>query len=313
MSGSLHGVTAKCRKFSEFLLAIDLAKDLDLPQIAALGDTSSGKSSVLSAMSSVVFPSRSDITTRCPTRLCMDTGEQFQCKMQVLWHSKPASGSNPEVKKSVTQASDVTAAIEELQKSVLDHEKTESGVSKSIIEICLTGPNYPNLTLIDLPGIVRSTGDGESLEMIRDIQSVMEQYLNNKRCILLAVHPANIDRHNNEVFRLTKEVDPDSARTIPVITKIDLVEKGTEGNVMRLIQGKEAKFSLGFSVVKCRTQTELDQGVTLEKSLEQEMIFFRDTSPWNQMKQDNMFGISNLTGKLSQIYVEMIQSTMPAV
>jgi hypothetical protein len=100
MSGVLHGVTAKCRAFSDFLLEANLGKgpsdflleanlgkELDLPQIAALGDTSSGKSSVLSAISSVVFPSRNNITTRCPTRLCMDTGDSFRCKMQVIWHS----------------------------------------------------------------------------------------------------------------------------------------------------------------------------------------------------------------------------------
>ena len=311
MSGGLLGITAKCRQFQEFLLENDLGKELDLPQIAALGDTSSGKSSVLSAMSSVVFPSRHDITTRCPTRLRMDTGDSFRCQLQVIWHKQEAS--NPKISQSVGTAPEITAAIDKLQTSILEHEKTNSGVSKSIIEIRLTGPTYPNLTLIDLPGIVRSTSEHEHREMIGDIRHVMDQYLKNPRCILLALHPADIDRHNNEVFQLTKDVDPTSSRTIPVITKIDLVAPGTEGSVMRLIKGEDAKFSLGFSVVKCRTQEQLNKKMTLAKSFEEERDFFENRDPWKQLKQKNVYGIPNLIAKLTNLYLEMIQSTMPSV
>jgi GTP-binding protein EngB required for normal cell division len=311
MSGGLLGITAKCRQFQEFLLENDLGKELDLPQIAALGDTSSGKSSVLSAMSSVVFPSRHDITTRCPTRLRMDTGESFRCKLQIIWHKQDSS--NQRISESVDTPLAITAAIDKLQTLILEHEKTGSGVSKSIIEIRLTGPEYPNLTLIDLPGIVRSTSEHESRDMIDDIRHVMDQYLKNPRCILLALQPAHIDRHNNEVFQLTKDVDPQSLRTIPVITKIDLVEPGTEASVMKLIKGEDAKFSLGFSVVKCRTQEQLDKKMSLQKSFEEERLFFENRKPWNQLKQKDMCGIPNLIRKLSFLYLEMIQSTMPSV
>jgi hypothetical protein len=173
MSAILQGITAKCRQFQEFLLECDLGKELDLPQIVALGDTSSGKSSLLTAISTVVFPSRSDIATRCPTRLRMDAGESFRCELQIIWHKRDTS--NPKVSEIVHAPLEITAVIDKFQTQILDHEQRSSGVSKSIIEIRLSGPDYPNLTLIDLPGIVRSTGESESREMIEDIRQVMNE------------------------------------------------------------------------------------------------------------------------------------------
>jgi dynamin 1-like protein len=137
--------------------------------------------------------------------------------------------------------------------------------------------------------------------------------MKNPRCILLALHPANIDHHNNEVFQLTKDVDENSNRTIPVITKIDLVEPGTEEAVMKLIRGEESKFSLGFSVVKCRTQQQLDKKVSLEKSSQEEQEFFEQRDPWKQLKHKGVLGVPNLIAKLTTLYLEMIQSTMPSV
>jgi interferon-induced GTP-binding protein Mx1 len=139
----------------------------------------------------------------------MDTGDSFRCKLHVVWHTQDAC--NPKISERADDPAQITQVIENLQTQILEHEKEKfknsSGVSKSIIEIRLSGPDYPNLTLIDLPGIVRSTSDSESRELIDDIREVMDQYLQNPRCILLAVHPANIDRHNSEVFELTKNVD----------------------------------------------------------------------------------------------------------
>ena len=61
------------RNFIDSLHSNDLGAYIELPQIAVMGDTSSGKSSVLSAIAGyLLFPSSSVLTTRCPTRLRME-------------------------------------------------------------------------------------------------------------------------------------------------------------------------------------------------------------------------------------------------
>ena len=46
---------------------------LQLPEIIVVGETSSGKSSLLSALSGVELPSAAEICTRWPTRLVMES------------------------------------------------------------------------------------------------------------------------------------------------------------------------------------------------------------------------------------------------
>jgi interferon-induced GTP-binding protein Mx1 len=71
------------------------------------------------------------------------------------------------------------------------------------------------------------------------------------------------------------KVDPSTRRTIPVITKPDLIDKGAETSVLHLLLGKKKDFAMGFHMVKCRGQQALNDGVTLDEGLAQEEVFFR--------------------------------------
>ena len=59
------------RNFIDNLYKNDIEKYINLPQIAVMGDTSSGKSSVLTAISKIEFPANDKLTPRCPMRLSM--------------------------------------------------------------------------------------------------------------------------------------------------------------------------------------------------------------------------------------------------
>ncbi len=69
MSGSLE--SKRSRQIIDELCSLGLDKFVSLPQIVAMGDTSSGKSSVLSALSGITFPSAEKLCTRCPTTLML--------------------------------------------------------------------------------------------------------------------------------------------------------------------------------------------------------------------------------------------------
>jgi interferon-induced GTP-binding protein Mx1 len=88
----------------------------------------------------------------------------------------------------------------------------------------------------------------------------MGEYLKNQRCVILAVVPANVDFHNSQIMADAKQVDPDGARTIPVITKPDLIDPGSEGGVMSLLLGERMKFQHGFHMIKGRGQAALNLG-----------------------------------------------------
>jgi ABC-type lipoprotein export system ATPase subunit len=68
--------TEALRKLIDCLFSVGCSKYVELPMIAVMGDTSCGKSSLLSALSGIEFPSSEKLTTRCPTQIIMTNNKQ---------------------------------------------------------------------------------------------------------------------------------------------------------------------------------------------------------------------------------------------
>ncbi|RHY98457.1 hypothetical protein DYB37_008279 [Aphanomyces astaci] len=187
-----------------------------------MGDTSSGKSSVLSALSGITFPSSGNLTTRCPTQLILTQAKSFVGTVRLL-RFNPAVESLPA--KPIQSIEDVTACIESITQQLVDQGQA---ISDDAIEIKLHGPDFPDLTLTDLPGLVRTVGDNEDKAMISRVDKLLQRYLVQDRTIILAVVPANVDMHNTAIIQAAEEADPEGVRTISIITKPDLIDQGAE-------------------------------------------------------------------------------------
>ena len=124
---------------------------VELPQIAVMGDTSSGKSSLLSAISKIIFPSADGMCTRCPTRLRMERSPcEFKATVHINWHSTSAYASKGRKRFVIEEISKITQAIKDCQEKII--ELSKQSVAKDIIEINMSGRDYVNVTLVDLPG-----------------------------------------------------------------------------------------------------------------------------------------------------------------
>ena len=209
---------------------------VELPQIAVMGDTSSGKSSLLSAISKIIFPSADGMCTRCPTRLRMERSEGFKASVHINWHPTSKCAERVSERSVLKDIAEITNAIEKAQKLIID--KTNRSVANDIIEINLAGPEYVNVTLVDLPGafsqsrlpcpywlsfyrfpgIVKFAGKGEKATLANDIDDVLEDFLKNDRCVILAVMPANVHFSNTEIMPRALKVDPSTRRIIPVVS-----------------------------------------------------------------------------------------------
>ena len=65
------------------------------------------------------------------------------------------------------------------------------------------------------------------------IRDLILKTIEKDSTIILAVSPANDDLANSDALKLAREVDPNSERTLGVITKLDLMDKGTNALVIR--------------------------------------------------------------------------------
>ncbi len=61
-----------------------------------------------------------------------------------------------------------------------------------------------------------------------------------------------------------------------ILTKPDLVDKGTEGTVVDTVHNEVIQLTKGYMIVKCRGQLEIIDKVNLNEATETEKAFFRD-------------------------------------
>eukprot|EP00980_Cylindrotheca_fusiformis_P009226 scaffold2009_cov98-Cylindrotheca_fusiformis.AAC.1 len=284
--------------------------NVNLPMIAVMGDTSSGKSSLLSMISQVELPSNDKLTTRCPIMLQMRKTETMSANVTVNWKEKP-EGANVDFPVKIVGRhnwTELTGYIAEAQEHIVTKQNKE--VARDVVSVEMNGPHCENLTLIDLPGIVRSHGKGESASLSDDIQSLLTDYLQNPRCVILAVLPANVDFHNSQIMAEALKVDPETKRTIPVLTKPDLIDVGAEESVKELLLGyKTQDFEMGFHMVKGRGQDALNRKMSIEEGLAKESAFFCNTEPWRDVEDKSLFGTKNLRVKLGELQMSVIRTS----
>ena len=131
----------------------------------------------------------------------------------------------------------------------------QSTFSDDVLRIELCGPTKNHLSVIDVPGIFRTTTAGLTTEEDKVlIREMVRRYIENPRTIILAVIPANVDIATTEILDMAAKVDPSGQRTLGILTKPDLVDKGAEQDIIDLVQGKKNKLKLGYCIVRNRGQ-----------------------------------------------------------
>ncbi|XP_048397262.1 interferon-induced GTP-binding protein Mx1-like isoform X2 [Stegostoma tigrinum] len=191
-----------CIDLIDSLRKLGVDKDLNLPAIVVIGDQSSGKSSVLEALSGVSLPRGSGIVTRCPLEMKLKKAKDGN-----VWKGKLTYGH---------------------------------------CELDLTDPS---------------------------------------------------------------EVE-DEIRA-GILTKPDLVDKGTEGNVVDIVQNLVVELEKGYMIVKCRGQQEINDQLTLNEAIENERRFFEDHKDYRPLLDDKKATIPCLADRLTAELVAHIIQTLP--
>ncbi|KAI8462851.1 MAG: dynamin-related GTPase [Monoraphidium minutum] len=218
-----------------------------LSSIVVVGGQSSGKSSVLEAVVGRDFlPRGTGIVTRRPLVLN-------------LVHTDDPKGQ--EYGEFMHRQGQKVYDFEKIRQEIED--ETERHLSKgskvvSPIPIYLTiySPVVPNLTLVDMPGLTKVAIEGQPPSIVQDLEDMCKQYIKGDNAIILAVSPANADLATSDALRLAKEVDPLGERTIGVLTKIDIMDKGTD--CRDVLCGRSLRLRHGWVGVSTESYRDLD-------------------------------------------------------
>ena len=276
---------------------------LDLPQIVVVGCQSSGKSSVLENIVGKDFlPRGKDIVTRRPLLLqlvhlppdCSSSGEEwgeFLHIPQQKFHS----------------FSDIRAEIETDTLRVAGSNK---GIAKIPIHLRIYSARFLNLTLVDLPGITKVPIGDQPVDIEAQIRQLVYEYISKPNSIILAVTPANTDLATSEALKIAKEVDPEGLRTLGVLTKIDLMDAGT--NALDILQGSsELRLRLGFIGVVNRSQQDIYNNKPLTEALRHESEYFKSHPAYRAIAEH--CGTGFLVQTLNGLLVEHIRESLPGL
>ncbi|KAH8655656.1 dynamin family protein [Xylariales sp. PMI_506] len=302
---------ALCTKRGTGLLdAIDALRSqgishyVSLPQLIVCGDQSSGKSSVLEAISGIPFPARDNMCNSTSSiapgiTVSIVPGEnRSETERQAL-----AGFHEP-----LTDIEGLPHLIEQA-KTAMGMEEMTNAFAEDVLRVEISGPDRPHLTIVDLPGLIHTENRLQTAADVKLVQQMVRSYMENRRSIILAVVSANNDYANQIVLELARKVDEKGHRTLGIITKPDLLPAGSasEEAFADLARNKDVEFRLGWHVLRNRDYDNKDASLDIRAVMEEE---FFSRGIWGDFPR-HAVGIASLRIRLSRVLLDQIQKELP--
>lgn len=186
---------------------------------------------------------------------------------------------------------------------------SNKGINRQPINLKIFSPHVLNLTLVDLPGLTKVPIGDQPSDIEKQTRTLILEYIAKPNSIILAVSPANVDLVNSEALKLARQVDPMGRRTIGVLSKLDLMDHGT--NAMDILSGRVYPLKLGFIGVVNRSQQDIQSGKELAEALRAESDFFRHHPAYRNMA--NRCGTQFLAKTLNTTLMTHIRDRLPDI
>ncbi|MDR3582220.1 MAG: dynamin family protein [Candidatus Pacebacteria bacterium] len=284
-------------KVQEIFAQARMPMAVDLPMIAVVGAQSTGKSSVLESIIGKDFlPRGSGIVTRRPLTLQLHNLKEGTDYAVFAHRPDRVFNDFDLVRKEIEAETDRIAG------------KTK-GVSPEPIILKIYSKSVLDLTLVDLPGLTKVPVNDQPLDIEQIIRDMVVNVVKNENCLILAVSAGNTDIANSDSLKLAREVDPQGNRTIGVITKLDILDRGTVA--MDVLDGKVYPLKLGYVGVVCRSQKDIQDSKRMTDALKAEEDFFARHPSYSQIKE--RCGIKFLSQRLNKLLMENILSCIPSL
>ncbi|KAI0026161.1 hypothetical protein F4780DRAFT_11423 [Xylariomycetidae sp. FL0641] len=305
----LHGEQKALLDTIDDLRKHGIQRFVDLPQIIVVGDQSSGKSSVLEAISRVRFPVKDGLCTRFATELVLRTDPQTRVDVQT--QPSVTSGKEAHVfNETGFDQDEFPRIIEDAKNRML---QGSAAFSEDVLRVVISGPDVPHLTMVDLPGFYHSEDENQSAADRELVDRLVEHYMARKHSIILAIVSARNQVILQRVLSKVKQHDKKRVRTLGIITKPDLLVTGSkeEDSFLRLAKNldKSHQLSLGWHVLRNRGETE--GSYSHEERDQKEEDFFNE-GVWHTIPSRNR-GVRPLRKRLSTILLEHIKGNLQGV
>ena len=292
------------KKLRKLINLIDQLRDcgvneyIKLPRICSLGTQSSGKSSVLESIVGLDFLPRGDgVVTRRPLelRLChINSGQPW-----AVFEERKGVKFTDFVK--------VRETIEALTDEVC---KTNKNIIDKPIVLNVYSQTCPDLTLVDLPGVTRVPIGDQPKNIEQITKDMARRYVEDPLTIILCVIAANSDIATSDGLMLAKDIDVAGTRTLGVLTKLDIMDAGTDAK--KVLMNEEIPLKLGYVGVKNRSKQDLNNKISMAETQRKEREFFKTHPVYKNLPAGHL-GTEVLINKLTKIYFRIIRENLPRI
>lgn len=290
---------------------------LSLPQLVVCGDQSAGKSSVLEALTEIPFPRNDNLCTRFATEIILRCANVNSLTIKLIPDPKRPSDEQANIKafeESITNFDELPTIMNAAMEVMDIGDASASGAkpkafARDVLSIEIEGPSRPQLTLVDIPGLIQTDTKGVTKADVELVGEITDQYITQPRTICLAVVSGANDYANQKILTKVRKVDPEGDRTLGIVTKPDRLDSGSgsETAFIELAQNQDIHFKLGWHVLKNRKFDERDFSLVERNAAEE--TFFR-TSNFRCLPADCV-GIDTLRVRLSKLLFEHVRQELP--
>ncbi|KAF8193681.1 P-loop containing nucleoside triphosphate hydrolase protein [Pholiota molesta] len=331
----------KCRDLMGLyndLLDLGAEAIFDLPRVVVIGGQSSGKSSLVEAVSGINVPRDSGTCTRCPMVCTMSSdASSWSCRIEISYEYNADGtplGSNrtePFGPALIGDKDAVELWIRRAQAAILsphrppsffvnltaaelrNNAKSDMDIlpfSKNVVHVKVQDPEATDLSFVDLPGLIQNADE----DLITIVRTLVESYVIGQNTLIVIAMPMSDDIENMQAVTLAGKADPEKDRTIGVLTKPDTLTKGSTGGREKwkaVLEGREIVTTHGYYCVRLPDDDERERKITPLEAQRNAAHFFDTTAPWDKMVDRTRFGIPNFVSSISALLVDRIERNLP--
>ncbi|KAF1963020.1 hypothetical protein CC80DRAFT_499318 [Byssothecium circinans] len=290
---------------------------VELPQLVVCGDQSSGKSSVLEAITEIPFPRKENLCTRFATEIILRRvptstisititpdklrPKQEQAKLKLFSRAIDDFEQLPEIIEEATEAMGLGVV----------GTNNSRAFSRDVLSVQIDGPDRPQLTVVDLPGLIHSTNKAQTEADKELILNLVTEYMKNERTIILAVVSAKNDFANQIVLNYAQKADQKGRRTLGIITKPDYLRPGSdnEQSWIDLAQNKDIYLERGWHMLKNRGEDQMISTFA-ERNADEQNFFSK--GKYVDLPRESV-GIESLRGRLSKLLLHHLIKELPSL
>lgn len=289
----------------------NITHELSLPQIVVVGDQSSGKSSVLEAISGLSFPTNEELCTQFATEVVLRRSKTSKTTISI-------KSTNDDRKQATKDFSEKwkDANLQQLE-NMVEEAKSVMGLSEQnrfsedLLRLEVCGPDQDHLTLVDLPGLFQNTEINQSPRDRDLVRKLVTRYIAKPRTIVLAILSCSSDYQVQGILDLLKSIDKSGERTLGIVTMPDMLTEGTPRFMAfkALIDNRRWPLRLGWHVLRNPNFTEKRDPKCDRRKIEN--AFFEQHS-WSNVPPVNR-GALALQKRLSELLTAHISKELPEI